>query len=440
MKILTNYDFTLNEIQNVSLQKLASSPQDPVKGQVYFNTALSRAYYFNGSSWVGMDSAGATMTGENIIDEINSETTKTIQDNRLTIDLGSRIGSSVEKTTAVDDDLLLLSDSADEGEAKKFLWSSLKSTLKAYFDSLYNLYTHPAGDGNLHVPATGTTNNGKVLKAGPTAGSIAWADDVDTTYSAGNGLTLNGTEFSLTSPSINLTPTSTNTSSQTGHTHAIESEIDLSISASEGKFPTAKAVKDYADGLLAANDAMLFKGTVGTGGTYTIANFNSLVAYNVGWTFKVITAGTIKGQVCEIGDMLIAKSSTGTDGDWAVVQANIDGAVTGPISATDGSFPLFNGSSGKIIKNSTFSPSSFATSIHDHTGVHTKKIVATLGGSTSQVVQHNLGTRDLVVTIRKTDSPYSQVITDVEFTSINTLTVLFALAPSANEYTITIVG
>lgn len=36
-------------------------------------------------------------------------------------------------------------------------------------------YTHPTGDGNLHVPATGTTNNGKVLKAGTTAGSAAWA-------------------------------------------------------------------------------------------------------------------------------------------------------------------------------------------------------------------------------------------------------------------------
>jgi hypothetical protein len=43
-----------------------------------------------------------------------------------------------------------------------------------------NNYVHPSDDGNLHVPATSTTNNGKVLKAGATAGSIAWADDTDT--------------------------------------------------------------------------------------------------------------------------------------------------------------------------------------------------------------------------------------------------------------------
>lgn len=34
---------------------------------------------------------------------------------------------------------------------------------------------HIGGDGNLHVPATGTTNDGKFLKAGSTAGSISWA-------------------------------------------------------------------------------------------------------------------------------------------------------------------------------------------------------------------------------------------------------------------------
>ena len=36
-------------------------------------------------------------------------------------------------------------------------------------------YVHPTGDGNLHVPATGTINNGKVLKAGATAGSATWS-------------------------------------------------------------------------------------------------------------------------------------------------------------------------------------------------------------------------------------------------------------------------
>ena len=47
-------------------------------------------------------------------------------------------------------------------------------------------YSHPTGDGNLHVPATGTTNNGKVLKAGKTAGSAAWAQLTKADVGLGN--------------------------------------------------------------------------------------------------------------------------------------------------------------------------------------------------------------------------------------------------------------
>lgn len=60
-------------------------------------------------------------------------------------------------------------------------------------------YTHPTGDGNLHVPATGTSSNGKVLKAGSTAGSMSWGSltkadvglgDVDNTKDAAKPVSL----------------------------------------------------------------------------------------------------------------------------------------------------------------------------------------------------------------------------------------------------------
>ena len=41
-----------------------------------------------------------------------------------------------------------------------------------------NNYIHPIGDGNLHVPATGTTSNKKILTAGPTPGSMIWEENV----------------------------------------------------------------------------------------------------------------------------------------------------------------------------------------------------------------------------------------------------------------------
>ena len=79
---------------------------------------------------------------------------------------------------------------------------------------------------------------------------------------------------------------------------------------------------------IAASDAMIFKGTLGTGGT-----INALpTTYKTGWTYRVVSAGSYAGQQCEIGDLVIAlvdRSGSGNvNSDWTVAQTNINGAIT----------------------------------------------------------------------------------------------------------------
>lgn len=71
-----------------------------------------------------------------------------------------------------------------------------------------------------------------------------------------------------------------------------------------------------------------------------------------------------------------------------------------------------------------------------------RKYVAVIGDGTTlnYTITHNLNSRDISVTIRETGSPYAQVLTDVEFTTVNSITVKFAEAPTENQYTVTIVG
>ena len=120
--------------------------------------------------------------------------------------------------------------------------------------------------------------------------------------------------------------------------------------------------KTYVDGLFAANDAMIFKGTIGTGGTHTIAAFNALTTYDAGWTYRVIEAGTIRGVVCEIGDIVMVivdrTGSGNANSDFTVAQSNLDGTVIGPASVTDGYLVLFDGATGKLIKAGTGAPGS----------------------------------------------------------------------------------
>jgi len=71
-----------------------------------------------------------------------------------------------------------------------------------------------------------------------------------------------------------------------------------------------------------------------------------------------------------------------------------------------------------------------------------RKYVAVIGDGTTlnYSITHNLNSRDISVTIRETGSPYAQVITDVEFTTVNSITVKFATAPTSNQYTVVVVG
>ena len=57
-------------------------------------------------------------------------------------------------------------------------------------------------------------------------------------------------------------------------------------------------------------NAMEFKGSVGTGGTYTSSNFPASSSSNKGWTVKIITDGTYQGVTAKEGDTLISDGTT----------------------------------------------------------------------------------------------------------------------------------
>jgi len=96
-------------------------------------------------------------------------------------------------------------------------------------------------------------------------------------------------------------------------------------------------------------ESMIFKGTIGIGGTVTsLPN-----KHKNGETYKVITAGIYSGHKCEVGDMIscIKTSDTANDSDWVVYQGNTDGVVVGPTSVESGSIALYDGITGKLIKS-----------------------------------------------------------------------------------------
>lgn len=52
--------------------------------------------------------------------------------------------------------------------------SAMTAARRDHKHAMPSAYTHPTGDGNSHVPANSTTNNGKVLTASGVAGTYTW--------------------------------------------------------------------------------------------------------------------------------------------------------------------------------------------------------------------------------------------------------------------------
>ena len=69
-----------------------------------------------------------------------------------------------------------------------------------------------------------------------------------------------------------------------------------------------------------------------------------------------------------------------------------------------------------------------------------RKTSATIGDgiATTYTVTHNFNTRLVDVTVYRNAAPYDQVITDVKLTSVNTVDVSFASAPTTGAFTVVI--
>lgn len=97
-----------------------------------------------------------------------------------------------------------------------------------------------------------------------------------------------------------------------------------------------------------SNEGIHFKGAVSS--TVSLPT----VGYKSGWQYIVKESGTYAGYTCEVGDLVLCisdfASASASNADWAVLQANLTGSVSGPASSVANEVVFFDGTSGKMIK------------------------------------------------------------------------------------------
>ena len=445
MKHLTNLDLNKNQLLNPSFQKLASHPSSPVVGQFYYNTTDDNAYYWDGSSWITMNGLGATMTGADIVTALNGSTSiidddnlssgvngaitdkhnhsnKALLDtyNQTNADISSAIGNNHSHSNKALLDTYTQTE-VDLADAVSKKHSHTNSTVLANTTASYttaeetklsgisegaNNYVHPTTDGSKHVPANGTSNNGKVLTASGTAGTYTWETP------------LSSVAWGDITDGPSSTPAQVDTT--VGNNHSQNTDT--------GTTATSFGIDTGGTGFKIKNASG--EAQVRNAGDTDYADIRVKNLYVEG------TTTSIDSNEVNIGDSEILLNSdittagANSDGGIAVKRLDADNSTRRDailkFDETDDKWKAVWGTHTSAVRTNTIGMK-YSTAIGN-------------GSSTSIVVTHNLNSRDVVVTLRETASPYAVVMADIEMTSLDTLTIDFATAPTSSQYTVTVIG
>lgn len=311
-----------------------------------------------------------------------------------------------------------------------------------------NKYAHPSGDGNQHVPATGTINNGKLLQAGATAGSMQWVAPTKAMVGLGN----------VDNTSDANKPVST------AQKTAIDKKLDKTLKGaanglaeldSTGKVPAAQLpsyVDDVVEGYMSGGK--FYKESAHT----TVINGESGKIYidlATGKTYRWSgSAFAVVSETLALGET----ASTAYRGDRGKIaydhsqkaHARADATKTED-SGTNGNIKI-NGEEVNVYTHPSNHPASMITLDASHRFVtdseksswnsRTRKYAADIGNGTATefTVTHNLGTQDVTVFLREKASPFNQVFCDVQILSTAQIKLLFAVAPAAGAYRVVVTG
>lgn len=219
------------------------------------------------------------------------------------------------------------------------------------------------------------TKIGQILKATAADGVFAWANNdgtVEDTFQIGVG----GPRIKKVVTGLSITQSASaslmglNVGDLEATTAKAGSPVSPFMATEDNDLITKKKLDAEILAGFTANDAMLFKGSIGVEGVITSEDkainnkvFGSTFSYKAGWVFLVDVAQTVPsgGFVCDAGDKLWCVTPNSTPfaynaAHWRVAEGNIVGAVSANAALTTGMVIVGDGTKKVRILNSPTSP------------------------------------------------------------------------------------
>jgi hypothetical protein len=453
-KFLVSIDLSKNELQNAVIQNLATAPASPVAGQIYYNTVDNQLYIYNGTRWEVAGNA--------------------VQSGLLA---NRPAANSVDSGTiyyATDTYLFYYSDGSTWTQTNAFGTVTAQTTYGASSGN-GSATTYARADHTHGTPALGTATPNAISGAASAAGSATAPSKEDHTHAFTPSQDLSMATYKLTNVG---TPTVSTDAANKGYVDSVAQGLDTKASVvaattTNGTLATAFANGQVIDGVtLVTADRILIKNQsdATANGIYTVnasgaptrsTDMDAGSEFPSAYVF--VEQGTVNadtGWVCTnnapvtLGTTNITWTQFSGAGTYT---ANNGVLLTGSVFsfAPESGKGLETGASGAKVKLATTSGLNITSDLAVGAGngisvltntvaidsaVVVSKYAASVGDgtNTSYTVTHNLNTRDVVVTIYDNSAPYAEVMCDVQHSTTSTVTVLFSVAPTSNQYRVVV--
>lgn len=485
MKYLSNIDLNSNQLQNARLHPIGTAPATPGEGQIYFNSSVGdkKMYYYNGTSWVTL-----TSDTDNYTDSLSFNSSTGV----LTL---GQTGSIIDLTASLDGRYLtqhptILAASSVDNSGRTYIQditldsnghvTGIVSATETVTDTTYlagtgltltgNTFNHTNsitagsfGDGGItrtlsyggtfNIPTVNYNSEGHITSKSSIALTLP---STPAAYTASGGITLTSQNFAHTNTitASNFGDAGTTRTLAFGGTFAVpyvtydayghiatKSNLTLTLPSNidTNWYPTTFA---WSAGTSAGPTGSLTgvgMSAVSYGAIPSASGTNSGIVTNAVQTF----AGdkTFSNNVIVTGNLTVNGTVTTINTETINIADNLitlNSNYTGPTPTENGGIEIERGTlanSSLIWNETTDKWQVSADSITFYDIVTSAQSFSTSVGNgilTSIPVTHNLGTRDVIVQLFDMSS-YDTVFADVIRTDANTVTLLFAVAPTTND-------
>lgn len=376
---------SVSELRNALLHKTTESSTSDVEGKIIYDTGTNSVKFYNGSNWISVTEEAdsfktISVSGQSDIVADNSTDTLTFAE-----------GSNITITTnASTDTLTIASTQLTEEEVEDFVGGMINGNTETGIT-----VTYEDSDGTLDFVVDDTTFAGDTGSAAITPGTTL-------TIAGGTNVTTSVTGSTLTIASTDTnTDTLQTTSADTTDNDRFITSVANAAGAQQGFTHATLKYNPSTETLKVTN--LEVSGTSTTVNTEEINLADNIITLNSNATGAASENAGLEIERGDDANVKIQWNETDDDWEYQAYDHNNDAAV--------------NSGNPQLVTYKI--PTTHSATIGD-------------ASATTITVDHNLGSRDVIVQLYDASS-YETVYADVVRTNTNRITLTFANAPALND-------